>query len=122
MSHRLGKKSDNFSRPIIIKLISRSKKSQIVRARINQSKSTNKDGPTLHVNESLTPTRQTLFYKLRQIRKKHTDLFKQLYTQDGKIFIKLTATNDKKYSITTEQHLLKFLENFPILQDTYSQL
>ena len=129
IAHRLGKKrDDNISRPIIVKLISRSKKAQIVRARIALPKPTTNsgalvnNGPVLHVNESLTPVRRNLFYKLRQLRKKHPSLFKQLYTQDGKITIKLSATNDRKFIITSEQHLLKFLEVSPVLKDTYDQL
>ena len=125
VAHRLGKaRTDSpvSSRPIIVKLISRSKKAQIVRARIALPKPTNTSGPVLHVNESLTPTRRTLFYKLRQLRKKHPGLFKQLYTQDGKIMVKLTATESRKYMITSEIHLQNFLEVSPILKDTYNAL
>ena len=124
VAHRLGKKRDGVSRPIIVKLISRTKKSQIVQARIakNASSTNTNQRPVMHVNESLTPTRRTLFYKVRQLRKKHPTLFKQLYTQDGRITIKLTATNDRKYFITNENELLKFLEVSPLLQDAYAAL
>ena len=129
VAHRLGKKrEDDIPRPIIVKLISRNKKAQIVRARIALPKPTSNDGATatngrvLHVNESLTPVRRNLFYKLRQLRKKHPNLFKHLYTQDGKITVKLSATNDRKYIITTEAHFMEFLEVSPILKDTYASL
>ena len=121
IAHRLGKNRNGFSRPIIVKLISRTKKSQIVQARISQPKPNN-NGPTLYVNESLTPIRRTLLYKLRQLRKSHSGLFKALHTHDGKIIVKLSATNDRKYVITTEQHLLDFLKISPVLQDAYQQL
>ena len=125
VAHRLGKaRTDSpvSSRPIIVKLISRSKKAQIVRARIALPKPDTNQGPTLHVNESLTPTRRNLFYKLRQLRKRHPDLFKQLYTQDGKIMVKLKATENRKYMITCEDHLQKFLDVSPVLKDAYAAL
>ena len=128
VAHRLGRmrKESSFSRPIIVKLLSRSKKSQIVHARISQSKSNESSNagntPVLHINESLTPVRRTLFYKARQLRKKHPDLFKQLYTKDGKIMIKLTATGDRKYSIATQDDFSEFLKVSPVLEDTYNSL
>ena len=122
VAHRLGKKRNGVSRPIIAKLISRTKKYKIVQARIAYSQLPNTNRPSLYVNESLTPTRRTLFYKVRQLRKSHSSLFKQLYTQDGKIVIKLNATENRKYFITNEKELQDFLATSPILQDSYATL
>ena len=101
--------------------MSRSKKAQITRARLSLPKA-NSNAPSLYVNESLTPVRRTMFYQMRQLRKKHRDAFKQLYTQDGKIIVKLAATEDRKYGITNKDELLKFLEVSPVLADTYNDL
>ena len=120
IAHRLGRTRSDFSRPIIVKLISRSKRSQIVRARIALPKPSAQNSPVLHINESLTPIRRNLFYKARQLKKKHANLIKTLYTQDGKIVVKLTATNDRKYTISNEKEMLDFLEVSPILKDTYN--
>ena len=122
IAHRLGRTRSGFSRPIIVKLISRSKKSQIVRARIALPKSTVQNSPVLHINESLTPIRRNLFYKARQLKKKHANLFKTLYTQDGRIVINLNATEDRKYFISTEKEMLEFLDVSPVLKDTYDTL
>ena len=122
VAHRLGKKKDGMSRPIIVKFISRSKKSQIVSARIARSKQVGVDAPVIHVNESLTPTRRNIFYQIRQLRKKHTSLFKTIYTQDGKIIVKLTATEDRKYTICNQKQLSDFLDVSPLLKDTYNSL
>ena len=67
-------------------------------------------------------TNTHLLYKLRQLKKSHTSLFKALHTQDGKIIVKLTATDDRKYVITTETHLVEFLKISPILEDSYNKL
>ena len=121
VAHRLGRMKPGQSRPIIVKLISRSKKAQITRARLSLPKATS-NASSLYVNESLTPIRRTMFYQMRQVRKKHRAAFKQLDTQDGKIMIKLVATEDRKYGITNMSELHEFLKVSPVLSDTYQEL
>ena len=66
--------------------------------------------------------RRTLYYRMRQLRKNNKTLFKQLYTQDGKITAKLLATNDRKHVITNMDELQEFLKVSPVLKDTYDRL
>ena len=111
-----------IDRSMIVKLMSRLKKSQIVRARFSLPKPTSNSDPSIYINESLTPFRRTLYYQLRQLRKKHKTAFKQLYTQDRKITIKLAATDDHEYFITNLSDLDEFLKVSPALEDTYREL
>ena len=122
VAHRLGRQRPGRSRPLIVKFMSRTKKSQVVRARISLPKPTPTTNPAFFINESLTPIRRTLFYQMRQIRKNHKTDFKQLYTQDGKITVKLNATNDRKHVITNKTELEEFLKVSPAIQDTYNRL
>lgn len=55
VAHRLGSRnSQNMKRPIIVKLHSREKKTEIMKACVTIK-------PNLHINESLTPKRRSLF-------------------------------------------------------------
>lgn len=110
VAHRLGSKnSQNTKRPIIVKLQSRQKKAEIINACITVK-------PNLHINESLTPKRRSLFKIIWDIRKQHRDLFQQCYTQDGKIIVKLKNSNQKQI-ITTDETLGNFLDRHPILKE-----
>lgn len=109
IAHRIGNKSKQSTmKPIIVKLHSRQKKEDIISACITIK-------PNLYVNESLTPKRLALFKTIRSIRKAHLHLFKQCYTKDGKIHIKLSCSN-QKHIITNEQTLNDFLDKFPTLR------
>lgn len=109
VAHRLGsRKSQNTKRPIIVKLFSREKKTEIMQACITVK-------PDLHINESLTHKRRSLFKIIWDIRKQHRDLFQQCYTQDGKIYVKLKNSNQKE-CITTDETLGNFLDRHPIFK------
>ena len=109
VAHRLGsKKSQSTTRPLIVKLHSRQMKSEIMNACINLR-------PNLHVNESVTPKRRSLFKIVWDIRKQHREKFQQCYTQDGKIYVKLKNSNHKQI-ITSDETLSKFLDRHPILK------
>lgn len=111
VAHRIGNKSAQ-NRPMIVKLHSRQKKDDIMTACLTVR-------PNLYINESLTPKRLGLFKVIWNIRKNNRDLFQQLYTKDGKIYIKLKCSN-QKHIITNETMLDNFLENFPVLRTTSS--
>ena len=111
VAHRLGtKRNQNIARPIIVKLHSRQKKSEIIQACITVK-------PNLYVNESLTPKRRALFKTVWDIRKKHRELFQQCYTQEGKIIVKLKSSNLKEI-ITTDETLSCFLDKHPIFKQS----
>lgn len=109
VAHRLGSKQSQITkRPIIVKLHSREMKTEIMKACITVK-------PNLHINESLTPKRRSLFKIVWDIRKQHKDLFQQCYTQDGKIYIKLKNSNLKEI-ITNDETMGKFLDRHPIFK------
>lgn len=107
IAHRLGPKRQNKDRPLIVKLLNRSKKSEIMDACVTVK-------PSLYVNESLTPKRRIIFNTIWAIRKKNREIFQQCYTRDGKIFVKL-KTSHQKHMITTEESLNTFLDKYPVL-------
>lgn len=113
VTHRLGPKRQQLNRPIIVKLVNRSLKHDLVGACIQLR-------PQLFVNESLTPKRRGLLNKILTIRKAHRQKFQQCYTQDGKIIIKL-RNSVTKHTITDEKHLESFLQSYPEMMDTYQQ-
>ena len=115
--HRLGMKKPQGNRPIICKFISRSVKSDIKQRCLELR-------PTLFANESLTPMRREIFTRLRFTRRKliNTPLhFSQLYTNDGKIMIKLKEKDDK-FMITNPVNLESFLDKFPQIKSVHSSI
>ena len=83
-AHRLGKLPVSAStvdrRPIIVKLCQRDSKDQIYSA----ARTVKHNG--LYVNESLTPTRRSILYALRQIKRAHPQLVNGCSSFDGKVF------------------------------------
>ena len=71
--------------------------------------------PNLYINESLTPKRRHFLKKIWEIRKHHKERFQQCYTHDGKIYVKLKASNQKQV-ITSDATLADFLEKYPVLR------
>lgn len=110
VAHRLGvRKSQNDTRPIIVKLQSRQTKYTIMNACVTVR-------PNLYINESLTPKRSSLFKIVRDIRKQHREKFQQCYTQDGKIVVKLKHSQ-RKHVITNDADLSQFLDSYPVLKE-----
>ena len=107
VAHRLGPKKPNSIRPLIVKLHSRQKKSDIMRCCIEIK-------PKLYINESLTASRRKIFQSIWKIRSQHRDHFQQCYTNDGRIIVKLKHQHTK-HMITTQLQLSTFLANNPVL-------
>ena len=122
ISHRLGKFKPNVTnaRPIIVKLVRRSTKYMLMDACIKGL--SNMNSAEFRINESLSAPRTAMFSDLKQVRWKHRSLFKQLYTRDGVIYVKLSINLNHKYAIKTEEHLTSFLQNYPQLHDTYNEI
>ena len=115
--HRLGKKKPQGNRPIICKFISRSVKSDIMQRCLELK-------PTLFANESLTNMRREIFTRLRFTRRKLINTpfhFSQLYTNDGKIMMKLKE-KDEKFMITNPVNLESFLDKFPHIKAVHSSI
>ena len=121
--HRLGgrrkdRKGNSLERPIICKFISRSVKREVKQSCLDLK-------PELYANESLTNIRREIFTKLRFVRKNYkietnNELFPQLYTNDGKIMVKLQ--NKQKYMITNPHNLDAFLREFPNIKAMYESI
>ena len=121
--HRLGgKRKDsrgNFiDRPIICKFISRTVKREIKQSCLDLK-------PDLYANESLTNIRREIFTKLRFVRKQYkaetkSEIFTQLYTNDGKIMVKLQ--NKQKYTVTNPHNLDVFLKEYPDIKARYENI
>ena len=96
VAHRLdAERAPNKTRPIIVKLHSRQIKTEIMNACITVK-------PKLYINESLIPKRRSLFKIIWEIRKQHRDLFQQCYTQEEKIYVKVS---NQRHIITTDETL-----------------
>ena len=118
ISHRLGsKRDDNDSkpRPIIVKLVNRSLKYDLINECIQRR-------PQLYINESLTPMRLKLYRQLLAVRYHHKPMFKQLYTSEGVIMVKMEASSGLKHRITDEASLSKFLDTNPTLKETHKRI
>lgn len=114
VAHRLGKSNQEYPRPMIVKLINRSHKYDIVGACLKLK-------PNLYINESLTPNRLHLFKKILAVRKQHRQKFTQCHTRDGKIIVKLSHSM-VKHTIVDERSLIQFLEKYPEMKDTYDAI
>lgn len=113
VAHRLGPKSSQRKRPLIVKLHNRTLKYDLMGACIQLK-------PKIFINESLTPSRLHLYKQILNIRKEHRDKFQQCYTKDGKINIKL-KNSTVKYIIVDQRTLIQFLDKYPLMKDTYLQ-
>lgn len=114
VAHRLGQKKQESKRPIIVKLVNRSLKYDLRNACIQLK-------PQLYVNESLTSRRGRLLKQVLNIRHVHKNKFQQCYTNEGKIIIKLRNSN-MKHTIHDEKSLLQFLDKYPEMMDTYTEI
>lgn len=114
VAHRLGPFNQNHPRPMIVKLMNRSHKYDIIGACLTIK-------PDLYINESLTPSRLNLFKKILAIRKQHRQKFSQCHTKDGKIIVKL-GNSMMKHIIVDERSLLQFLDRYPDMKDTYQEI
>ena len=115
--HRLGRKKLNHKRPIICKFISRTVKTEIKQRCLDLK-------PTLYANESLTAMRREIFTRLRLSRKKLVNTpyhFSQLYTNDGKIMIKL-KNSEQKIMINNPIDLQQFLDKYPEIKTVHSSI
>lgn len=84
IAHRIGKKPNNQvadKRNIIVKLCRRELKHDLLGAcrRVRP--------PNLYINESLTPTRNTIMYGLRQAKKKFPDKIAGAGSSEGKVYV-----------------------------------
>ena len=121
--HRLGARRKErrgyfIDRPIICKFISRSVKRDVKQSCLDLK-------PDLYANESLTNIRRDIYTKLRFVRKnykieRNSELFPQLYTNDGKIMVKLQ--NKQKYMITNPLNLDVFLQEYPDIKAMYESV
>ena len=111
VAHRLGKNATQTrKRPIILKLVNRSLKNDLINACIHLK-------PQLYINESLTPKRSAIMKKILYVRREHKAKFQQCYTHDGKIIIKL-RNSTIKHVITDEVSLSQFLGKYPDMEVT----
>ena len=114
VAHRLGRKNSTRPRPIIVKLQSRTRKSQIIRTCIAKR-------PQLYINESLTHTRRRMYGNLLKIRKENPGLIQSMYSSDGKINLRIQGSDDR-IQFSTEQALLRAIEDHPVLCGAYHSL
>ena len=111
-AHRLGRKPPNQSpdrRNLIVKLVRRDVKHEIISASRKQPRRSN-----LYISESLTPARSSLFYALRQMKKSR--LIKGCTTYDGRVYA-FTASpqesqRDVRHPITSHEDLKKFCSKY----------
>lgn len=95
---------------IIVKLRTNELKNTIIKARKNIGSITTKEcnlkgnNNEIYINEQLTPLKNVLFYKARQLKKEHQ--YKYLWTRDGNIYIKKTDISNK-IKINTHSDLEK---------------
>ena len=115
-AHRLGRKpltQGDDKRPIVVKLCRRDLKRELVLAGRNQPRPA-----SLYVNESLTPTRKTIFYTLRQMRRNHPEIVRGCTSIDGRIFAftkppeTSRSTRDVRHLINTREALIAFCDEF----------
>lgn len=110
VAHRLGASQQGRDRPLIVKLVNRSLKYDIMGACIQLR-------PKLFINESLTPKRLEIFKQILAIRKEHRPKFQQCFTKDGSIIVKLKHST-VRHVIVDDRSFAAFLEKYPYMKDT----
>lgn len=114
--HRLGRKPIHQTpdrRPIIVKFCQRDVKMEVLvsarKLRVSN----------FYANESLSPTRRSILYALRKIKKAHPNLVTGCTSYDGKIYAytkpSVTAPDNSRsvrHAIKSKDHLREFCESF----------
>ena len=110
--HRLGRKPANQApdrRSLIVKLVRRDLKRELILASRNQPKPAK-----LFIQESLTPTRKSLLFGLRQM--KRSNLIKGCNSYEGRIYAYTAptdgATRDTRHLISCYDDLVKFCRQY----------
>ena len=119
VAHRAGKKPSTQGpdrRGIQVRFCRRDTKREIM-----LTKRDNKDpNATLYTSESLTPKRSTLFFTLRQMKKKFPELVRGCTSQEGRVFAftpsaataSSTPARDRKHLINSYDDLVQFCRDF----------
>lgn len=115
VAHRIGAKPKNQGpdrRNIMFKLVRRDLKTDILHACKNSK-------PDFYINESLTPTRDRIFFTLRRAKKKFPQMIHHCKTYDGNVIVfmhperastrKNTFPKLGKYTVNTRRKLEEFL-------------
>ena len=119
VAHRVGKKPANQQpdkRNIILKLCRRDLKRPLI---IASRKLPTEQRQNIHINESLTPTRSTILYALRQVKREHPGLVKGCSSFEGRIYAFTApphgapATNkDRRHLINNHESLVRFCREY----------
>ena len=119
VAHRIGKKPANQQpdkRNIIVKLCRRDLKRPLITA--CQKRAPNQR-QNLRINESLTPTRSTILFALRQMKREHPNLVQGCSSYEGRIYAytpppegsPATARN-RRHLVNTREDLVKFCDEY----------
>ncbi len=88
---RMGKKTTGVNRPVLLKLVTNSKKWEIYSARMSLNKNGNgkkgKDG--IYINEDLPPMQAELYKETRKRLKKVGDFWQKGWTENGRVFVRI---------------------------------
>ena len=106
--HRLGPKPlgpGNDTRKIIAKLVRRDLKKDLIVA--------SKKVKGLFINESLTPTRSSILFSVRKIKKNHASIIKGYTTINGNVYVftppeGTSSSRDIRHLINTREKLAEF--------------
>ena len=113
MAHRLGPKptSGIDRRSIIVKFVRRSLKDEILKT------ARKKKAQDLYINESLTPTRQSITHAIRNARREFPEKVSGYTTIDGSIYVWIKPPNptapgarDSRMEVSTLAKLDKFCQ------------
>ena len=108
ISHRLGKKpvtQGPDKRSIVVKFCRREIKNGVYAARKNQTRQNR-----IYINESLTPTRQTIYHTLRRIKRLNPELVNGFSTYDGRVYAYTKNTSPSASSTRDMRHLINNME------------
>ena len=109
--NRLGKPSQDKSRPILVRLTNRSAKKRITKSRPLFKK---KGFKKVFVNEDLTKPRQALAFETRKFVKQGYGT--KTWTDDGKVFV--LDNNEKKHRVYNTETLQKIHESTSFIVTT----
>ncbi|XP_052261760.1 myosin-6-like [Dreissena polymorpha] len=95
ISHRIGPFQRQKKRPIIVKMVSRMRRHQIMQA----AKLLRKKAQPVYVNDHLTKLNAEVF---ASVRRKQSDIVKSTWTREGAIFYR--DVNEQTHKVNTEQY------------------
>ena len=112
-AHRFGPKGRSAQRSIVVKLVRRDMKTKIIKASRDLPKNV---AGRIYAQESLTTSRNKIFYVLRKLRRSHSSIVRGCSVSEGSVFAytkpEQGENRDKRHTLNSIENLREFCRKY----------